>query len=126
MKRPNVNVVAYFKTIIITGASLAVMSGCTSIIVKSDSPKIDKAQVMELKPGVTDKKSVLAAFGEPTEANSADNEEKLVYTYKEKTTPVYLKGLIENEAGGTKTSTTLEIILKDGVVNSYNYKTVQE
>jgi len=108
--------------LIIAGAALAALSGCTTVVAKGDGPKIDKALVMELKPGVTDKKAVIGAFGEPAEASSANNEEKLLYIYKEKKTPVYLGGLIENQAGEVSVNTTLEIILKDGVVNSYKYK----
>ncbi len=112
--------------LIVAGAALAALSGCATVVVKGDGPKIDKTLVMELKPGVTDKKAVIGAFGEPAEAGSANNEERLLYIYKEKKTPVFFGGLIENQAGEVSVNTTLEIILKDGVVNSYKYKTGQE
>ncbi|MBI5970504.1 MAG: hypothetical protein HY884_05060 [Deltaproteobacteria bacterium] len=126
MTYPKIYSHACIKRLIIASAALAALSGCATVVVKGDGSKIDKTQVMELKPGVTDKKTVITAFGEPAEVSSANNEEKLVYIYKEKMTPVYLGGLIENQAGMVLVNTTLEIILKDGVVNSYKYKTGQE
>ncbi len=102
--------------------SLITLLGCAAVKVNSEGNKIDKAQVLNLKPGTTTRQTVIETFGAPTNITYENNEEKMVYIYKEKRTPYYLNGLVENEAQGKESVTTLELTLRDGVVYSYNFK----
>src|SRR3972149_2100533 len=79
---------------------LTTLAACTTMKATSEGYKITKEQVEEKEDGT----------------------EVLTYTYKEKKTPTYLKGLIINERGSTTTTATLEIVMKDGTVLSYNFK----
>ena len=102
---------------------LTILAACTTMKATSEGYKITKEQVEEIKPGVTTKDNIIDAFGNPTNVEQKeDGTEVLTYTYKEKKTPTYLKGLIINERGSTATTATLEIVMKDGTVLSYNFK----
>lgn len=96
--------------------------GCAAVKVNSEGNKIDKSQVLNLKPGSTTRQTVIETFGSPANITYENNEEKMVYIYKEKKTPYYLNGLVENEAQSRETTTTLELRLRDGIVYSYNFK----
>ncbi len=96
--------------------------GCATVATRSEGNKIDKAQVLNLKPGVTTRQMVLETFGPPANITFDNNEEKMMYIFKEKKTPSYLNGLIESEAQSKESTTTLEVILRSDVVYSYRYK----
>lgn len=101
---------------------LITLLGCAAVKVNSEGTKIDKSQVLNLKPGTTTRQTVIETFGAPTNITYENNEEKMVYIYKEKKTPYYLNGLVENEAQSKESTTTLELRLRDGIVYSYNFK----
>ncbi len=93
---------------------------------RTEGRAIEDARVKTIEPGVSTRSEVTGAFGEPTETRREDGMEVLVYTYKEKTVPTYLGGIIEGEAMGSEKTTTLEVRLKDGVVSSYKLRTEED
>src|SRR5574337_1095952 len=109
------------KRILLTFSLIALL-GCAAVKVNSEGAKIDKAQVLNLKPGTTTRQTVIETFGAPTNITYENNEEKMTYIYKEKKTPYYLNGLVESEAQSKESTTTLELRLRDGIVYSYNFK----
>lgn len=101
---------------------LVIIIGCASLAKRTQGTRIDKDKVMNIKPGTTTRQMVLEAFGQPTELSVEGSEEKLVYVFKEKATPAYFGGLVENEVQSKDSVTTLELILKDNIVYSYRFK----
>lgn len=95
--------------------------GCASVT-KTEGVKVDREKVLELKAGVTTRQSVLQAFGAPTEVSFENNEERMSYVFKEKKTPAYLGGIVENDVISREKKTVLELVFKNDVVYSYRYK----
>lgn len=103
---------------LITGFMLI---GCASVT-KTEGVKVDREKVLELKPGVTTRQSVLQAFGAPSEVSFENNEERMSYVFKEKKTPAYFGGIVENDVISREKKTVLELVFKNDVVYSYRYK----
>ncbi|MBI5235609.1 MAG: hypothetical protein HY886_05100 [Deltaproteobacteria bacterium] len=103
--------------------SALLIAGCSAPIIKSEGARIDKALILNLKTGSTTKAEALEAFGTPNEVRAEHGEEKLLYVFNETVTPTYLGGLVENKLKTERTTATLELILKDSIVYSYNFKT---
>lgn len=97
------------------------LAGCMSVT-KTEGTRIDKAQVLEIKAGSTSRQAVIGAFGTPTEVSYENNEERMIYRFKEKKVPAYMGGLVENEAKSRESVTVLELVFRDNVVWSYKYK----
>lgn len=102
----------------ITGLMLA---GCASVT-KTEGIKVDREKVLELKPGVTSRQAVLQAFGAPSEVSFENNEERMSYIFREKKTPAYFGGIVENDVISREKKTVLELVFKNDVVHSYRYK----
>lgn len=105
--------------------AMLLAAGCTAVT-KTEGTKIDRAKVLELKPGSTTRQAVIAAFGTPTEISYENNEEKMVYSFKEKKVPAYLGGLVENEALRKEAATVLELVFRNDVVWSYRFKSSEQ
>lgn len=114
------------KKIFIFAISAALFSGCAGTVIRNEGTKIDRAKVLDLKPGATARQTVLDTFGNPDNINFQNNEEKMTYIFKEKKTPSYLGGLIENEVRSTESANTLEIVLRNGVVYSYRFRSLED
>ncbi len=109
------------KRILIAAITGLMLAGCASVT-KTEGVKVDKEKVLELKPGVTTRQAVLAAFGTPSEVSFENNEERMSYVFMEKKTPSYLGGVVENDVISREKKTVLELVLKNDVVYSYRYK----
>jgi outer membrane protein assembly factor BamE (lipoprotein component of BamABCDE complex) len=109
------------KRILIAVVAGLMLAGCASVT-KTEGVKVDREKVLELKPGVTTRQAVLEAFGAPSEVINENNEERLSYVFKEKKTPSYLGGMVENEVISREKKTVLEVVLRNDVVYSYRYK----
>jgi outer membrane protein assembly factor BamE (lipoprotein component of BamABCDE complex) len=109
-------------------AALAAASivGCTAMETTTEGTRIRKDSVVDLRPGVTTRERVIETFGEPAETGFRDGDERLYYVYREKSVPSYASGVIENQAAGAETETTLEVIIREGVVLSYSFKSTEE
>ncbi|OGP15367.1 MAG: hypothetical protein A2054_10545 [Deltaproteobacteria bacterium GWA2_55_10] len=101
--------------------AILLIAGCMSVT-KTEGTRIDRSKVLELKPGATTRQAVIAAFGTPTEISYENNEEKMVYSFREKKMPAYFGGLVENEALRKEAVTSLELVFRNDVVWSYRFK----
>lgn len=110
---------------IIAAVFALTLAGCASAIVRTEGVRIDRAQVLDIKVGSTTRQEVLQAFGSPTAVNNENDAEKMVYVFRKKTVPTYFGGLIESEAQRKEASSTLEIVLRNGVVDSYSFKSME-
>lgn len=98
------------------------LAGCASVT-KSEGVKVDREKVLELKPGVTTRQNVLQSFGAPSEVSFENGEERMSYIFKEKKTPAYLGGVVENDVTSREKKTVLELVFRNDIVYSYRYKT---
>lgn len=95
--------------------------GCAAVT-RTEGIKVDREKVLELKPGVTTRQSVLQSFGAPSEVSFENGEERMSYVFKEKKTPALLGGVVENEVISKEKKTVLELVFRNDVVYSYRYK----
>jgi len=101
--------------------AILLIAGCMSVT-KTEGTKIDRSKVLDLKPGATTRQAVIAAFGSPTEISYENNEERMVYRFKEKKVPAYFGGLVENEAISREAATSLELVFRNDIVWTYRFK----
>jgi hypothetical protein len=103
------------------------LSACASTQIQSEGGKITKEQIEGIRPGVTAKNIVIETFGNPAKTEiKPDGTETITYIYSEKSTPTYFGGFIVNERNTQVMKTTLEVVIKDGLVLSYSYKKEEE
>ena len=106
-----------------------IVTGCTSFgttELRTEGVRIDRTRVAEIRPGVTTRQMIINTFGTPSNINAEGNVERFVYVYKKKRVPVYLGGLVKDERHASKTVATLEIILENGIVKSYKFRSAEE
>lgn len=113
---------------LITGALAAVIAfsaaGCAGMKTREtvvEGRYIDRETVRQIRAGETTRDSILRAFGEPTSVERKGGQEVFIYKYEKRDVPQYMGGMIENEAGAVKESSTLEVVIKDGVVERYSF-----
>lgn len=102
-------------------AFFVLLAGCTTVV-HTQGKKIDRDRVLEIKTGETTRADVLSTFGTPTDIVVENNEEKLIYVFKEQRVPGYLGGLVESEVQGRESVTTLELVLRNDIVYSYRFR----
>lgn len=108
-------------------AVLAVtLLGCTMIQTRTEGRRLDSAQVLQLRPGVTTRQAAIDLFGAPTAITYEDGTELLLYTYKEEKVPSYFGGLLIVESRGTEERSTLMLKIKDGIVHSYKFNNLED
>lgn len=113
--------------IIAIGIAVTACAAISSTRIQSEGNKITREQAEAIKPGITTRKVIIDTFGNPAKTESkADGTETLTYTYKEKRTPTYFGEFIVNEKQSVFMTTILEIIIKEGLVLSYNFKRQEE
>lgn len=108
------------KLVVAIIASL-MLAGCASVT-KTEGINVDREKVLDLKPGQTTRQAVLQAFGAPTEVSFENGEERMSYVFKEKKTPAYFGGIVENDVISREKKTVLELVFRNDVVYSYRYK----
>ncbi|TAN63394.1 hypothetical protein EPN18_02575 [bacterium] len=106
-------------------AVTAALAGCAVVSSKNEGVKIEKEKVLAIKPGETTRGEIITSFGDPAETEPDNEGERLKYIFKEKQVREFIGGVIIDEALGSTTTTTLEIIIKDGKVDSFKFKTVE-
>ena len=117
------------KILMIIAAAMTVTACATvsSVKVQTEGSKITKEQAEGIKPGLTTRNIIIETFGDPINIESkTDGTEVMTYTYMEKKTPAYFGEFIVNERQNKVTTITLEVIIKDGLVLSYNFKKQEE
>lgn len=102
------------------------LAGCVGIVSKPEGTRIEKSQALEIKPGVTTKETIITTFGQPFETKTEVAGERLVYVFKEHKTPTYFFGLVESEVNSKDQTTTLEVVIKENIVEEYRYKVVEK
>ncbi len=101
------------------------MTGCTMVETRTEGRRLDSAEILQLKPGITTRQAAIDLFGAPTEITNKDGEEQLVYTFKEKKIPSYFGGLLVNESNITEEASTLILIIRDSIVFSYKFNNLE-
>jgi outer membrane protein assembly factor BamE (lipoprotein component of BamABCDE complex) len=95
--------------------------GCTYAPRSSEGTQISSAKIQELKIGQTNHSDLDRLFGPPTKrAGRADGTEVWQYTHTRVWNPT-LGGAVVIEPIQKEVDETFEIVLKDGVVQSYKF-----
>jgi outer membrane protein assembly factor BamE (lipoprotein component of BamABCDE complex) len=97
------------------------LAGCTTVETETKGRRIQSDSVMQIKPGITTRASIINLFGNPTEISHVDGVETFLYTYKEEKTPLFFGGLLQLESQKRSSSKSLELVIKDGIVLSYRF-----
>jgi outer membrane protein assembly factor BamE (lipoprotein component of BamABCDE complex) len=91
---------------------IAFSIGCSPYVVGTP---IEKAKVVQIVPGITDEAKIMDMFGSPEKKETMGaGEMKYVYSYFYQEPRFWTKDI--------QHKTTLEVFIKDGVVQKYDYK----
>ncbi len=97
--------------------------GCATYTTTSEGPLIHENMIAGIETGETTEEWIIDLLGPPTKRESLeDDKEKLVYIYTEKSVPKYFFGTVADESKTIISNSVLVIVIKDGIVFSYNYK----
>jgi outer membrane protein assembly factor BamE (lipoprotein component of BamABCDE complex) len=111
---------------LLIAALVIALCGCATVDTSTEGSRLYRDEVLKIKPGVTTRQAALELFGEPTEILAEDGVERFIYTFKEKKTRSYLGGLVEDETRKKEATTTLELVLREGIIYSYSFTSVEE
>ena len=96
-------------------------AGCTYTPGSSEGTQISSAKVQELKIGQTTESDLMRLFGSPTKRERrADETEVWQYTHTRVLNPT-LGGAVTIEPIRREVGETFELVLKNGVVQSYRF-----
>jgi len=108
--------------IILAAMTITACASISSLKVNTEGVQITREQINEIKPGSTTISDVIKTFGNPMKTVSkTDGTDILTYTYTEKKTPTYFREFIINEKRSKVTTITLDVTIKNGLVQSYNF-----
>ncbi len=97
--------------------------GCATYTTTTEGTLIHENMVADIETGETTEEWIIDLLGPPTTREPLeDGKEKISYVYTEKRVPKYLMGTITDESKTITARNLLEIVIKDGVVFSYRYK----
>lgn len=105
---------------------LLLVTGCSTARVESIGRDIKEEPAKMIKAGVTTREEIIMIFGEPSRISKTDVSEELVYESRKEETPTYVGGLVIDEAGKNVTLKRLEILIQNGVVQSYKFEARSE
>lgn len=114
------------KIVICLGMILVLVTGCSTARVESTGRDIKEEPAKMIKAGVTTREEIIRIFGEPSRISKTDVSEELVYESRKEETPTYVGGLVIDEAGKSVTLKRLEILIQNGVVQSYKFEARSE
>lgn len=103
------------------GILLLLITGCATTVEKSGKD-MEGEPAKVIKAGVTTREEIIRAFGEPSSSSTKEGSEELIYESKKVETPTYMGGLVINESGKAVTLKRLEVVIQNGVVQSYKYE----
>jgi outer membrane protein assembly factor BamE (lipoprotein component of BamABCDE complex) len=110
------------KKILLIIAALSIY-GCATYTTTTEGTLIHENMVADIETGETTEEWIIDLLGEPTQREALkDGKEKLVYIYTEKNVPQYFFGIIKDESNTIESKNELEIVIKNGTVYSYRYK----
>ena len=114
------------KIVICLGVILVLVTGCSTARVESTGRDIKEEPGKVIKAGTTTREEIIRIFGEPSNLLKTEMSETLVYESRKEETPTYIGGLVINEAGKNLTLKRLEILIQNGVVQSYKFESREE
>lgn len=110
------------KIVICLAMVLLLVAGCSTARVESTGIDIKEEPAKMIKAGVTTREEIIRIFGEPSRISKTETSEELVYESRKEETPTYIGGLVIDEAGKNITLKRLEILIQNGVVQSYKFE----
>ncbi|MEE9542335.1 MAG: hypothetical protein V3V95_00950 [Thermodesulfobacteriota bacterium] len=97
--------------------------GCATYTTTSEGTLIHENMVEDIETGETTEEWIIDLLGPPTKREALeDGKEKISYIYTEKRVPKYFMGTVTDESKAITAKNLLEIVVKDGIVFSYRYK----
>jgi len=105
---------------------LVFIVGCSGLATRTEGTKIKKESVLQIEPGKTTRQMIIDEFGKPSSVVTENGTEKMTYIFKEKKTPSYLGGLVENETRSKQETKTLEVTISDDLVRTFRFKSAEE
>ncbi len=103
------------------------LTGCATVELGKEGMKIEEKNIKKIMPGSTTRKEVIEAFGEPKEiVEKTAGREELFFEHKVNEAPTYLGGLVIDKKRAWEQRSTLMVIIKDNIVESYRYEMKEE
>ena len=97
--------------------------GCATYTTTTEGTLIHENMISSIETGETTEEWIIDLLGPPTKRESLeDDKEKLVYIYTEKSVPKYFFNTVVDESKAIVSKSVLEVVIKDGIVFSYKYK----
>jgi hypothetical protein len=101
---------------------LLMLGGCTYTMRSAQGTKVSAAQIQEIKLGKTTETDLLSLLGPPSRKEvRMDGSIVLLYMYSETETPTLPGGFIMYGFLEKDREETFEILVKDGVVQSFHF-----
>jgi outer membrane protein assembly factor BamE (lipoprotein component of BamABCDE complex) len=97
--------------------------GCATYTTTTEGNLIHENMIADIETGETTEEWIIDLLGEPTKRESiGGDKEKLLYIYTEKSVPKYFFNTVVDESKTIVSKSVLEIVIKEGTVFSYKYK----
>lgn len=110
------------KKVITIFLCLVMMGACTYTVRQMEGTKLTAAQIQEIKLGKTTEGELLRLLGPPSKKEKKpDGTEILLYIYSQIETPTLWGGVVLHGFFEKDREEVFEVILKDGVVQSFHY-----
>ncbi len=104
-----------------------ILTGCATVELGREGMKIEEKNIKKIMPGSTTRQEVIEAFGEPKEIiEKTAGREELFFEHKVNEAPTYLGGLVIDKKRAREQKSTLMVIIKDNIVESYRYEMKEE
>lgn len=103
------------------------LTGCATVELGKEGMKIEEKNIEKIMPGSTTRQEIIEAFGEPNEIiEKTAGREELFFEHKVNEAPTYLGGLVIDKKRAWEQKSTLRVIIKDNIVESYRYEMKEE
>lgn len=103
------------------------LTGCATVELGKEGMRIEEKNIKKIMPGSTTRQEIVEAFGEPKEIiKKTAGREELFFEHKVNEAPTYLGGLVIDKKRAREQKTTLRVIIKDNIVESYRYEMKEE
>lgn len=104
-----------------------ILTGCATVELGREGMKIEEKKIKKIMPGSTTRQEVIEAFGEPKEIiEKTAGREEFFFEHKVNEAPTYLGGLVIDKKRAWEKKSTLRVIIKDNIVESYRYEMKEE
>jgi len=110
-----------FAFFLLTGAAL-LLTGCSYTFTSAEGSRVTSTQIQEIKLGRTTELDLFKLLGSPGKMEKAmDGTHRLVYEWTDIWSPTFPGGYQARGFFDKEKDEAFEIILKDGVVQSYRF-----